>query len=147
VKKTLVNVNLHCQSLINSKTKPNKSIPNINEHNKMNSVFFRIFLCHVLVVCCSMMARCTVEPMICDYHEYISKLLLESELDLLKYCNIKILTLILMQNKLKRSSHCCMPKLPISKKLANCCDSPKFFPLQRFLLYSISNNIFLLSII
>jgi len=41
------------------------------------------------------MARWTVESMICGYHEYISKLSLESELDLLKYCNIHILTLIL----------------------------------------------------
>jgi len=36
--------------------------------------------------------------MICGYHEYVSKLLLESELDFLKYCNIDIVTLILMQN-------------------------------------------------
>jgi len=39
-----VNVDLHCQSSINSKTKPNKSIPNIDEYNKMNSVFLRIYL-------------------------------------------------------------------------------------------------------
>jgi len=31
-------------SSINSKTKLNESIPNINEHNKMNSLFFRICL-------------------------------------------------------------------------------------------------------
>ena len=29
--------------LINSKMKPNEAITNIDEHNKMNSVFFRIF--------------------------------------------------------------------------------------------------------
>jgi len=40
-------------------------------------------------------------------HECISKLLLESELDLLKHCNIDILTSILTQNKLKCTSHCC----------------------------------------
>jgi len=28
----------------NSKTRPNEAIPNIDEHNKMNSVFFRICL-------------------------------------------------------------------------------------------------------
>jgi len=39
----------------------------------------------------------TVESIIHGYHKYISKLLLESELVLLKYCNINILTLILMQ--------------------------------------------------
>jgi len=43
-KKTLANVDLHRQSLINSKTKPNDAIPNIDEHNKTNSVFFRICL-------------------------------------------------------------------------------------------------------
>jgi len=32
------------QSLINSKTKLNDAIPNINEHNKMNSIFSRICL-------------------------------------------------------------------------------------------------------
>jgi len=31
--------------LIDNKTKSNESIPNIDEHNKMNSVFFRI--CHL----------------------------------------------------------------------------------------------------
>jgi len=67
----------------------------------MNSVFSGIVLCHVLVVCCLMITRCTVESMICGYHEYISKLLLESELNLLKYCNIDILTSILMQDKNK----------------------------------------------
>jgi len=32
------------QSSINSKMKPNDAIPNINEHNKTNSVFSRIYL-------------------------------------------------------------------------------------------------------
>jgi len=77
-------INNH-QSSINGKTKPNKLIPNINEHNKINSIFSEFVLCHMLVAhvaCRSMMARHTVESMVCGYHEYISKLLLESELDL-----------------------------------------------------------------
>jgi len=46
----------------------------------------------MLVACCLMMAGCTVESMIRGYHKYtyeqtIGKLLFESELDLLKYCN------------------------------------------------------------
>jgi len=41
------------------------------------------------------------------FYNTVRKALLESELDLLKYCNIDILTLILMRNKLKLSSHCC----------------------------------------
>jgi len=104
-------------------------------------------LCHVLVACCLMMARCTVESaMIRGYHQYISKLSFESELDLLKYCtNINILTSILTQNKLKCISRFCMRLMLQNrkigkKKLANCCDlpnSPKFFLLQSFLLYCI----------
>jgi len=99
----------------------------------------------VLVVCRLMMARHTVvQSMIHGYHEYISKLLLESELDLLKYCNIDTLTSILMQNKLKHTPCCCVCLMlqkmgNWQKKLVNCCDLsnlPKFFPLQRFLLYS-----------
>jgi len=97
-------------------------------------------LCHVPEACCLMIARCTVEStMIRGYHQYISKLLFESELDLLKCCNIDIL----MQNKLKHISRCCthlmLHNRKIGKKeLANCCDlpnSPKFFPLQSFLLH------------
>jgi len=80
------------QSFINSKTKPNESIPNIDEHNKQTPYFQGSVLCHALVVCCLMMARCIVQSMIRGYHEYICKLSLESELDLLKYCNINILT-------------------------------------------------------
>jgi len=103
-------------------------------------------LYHVLVACRSMMARCTVESMIRSYHEYISKLSLESELDLLKYCDIDFLTSILTQNKLKHTSRCCAPHVTKmgnwQKKLANCCDLPnssKFFPLQSFLLYGKHN--------
>jgi len=44
VKKPLANVDLHRQSLINSKTKPNEAIPNINVHNKKHSIFSRICL-------------------------------------------------------------------------------------------------------
>jgi len=40
-KKTLVNVDLHCQSSINGKMKPNEAIPNIDE---THSVFSRICL-------------------------------------------------------------------------------------------------------
>jgi len=92
------------QSLINSKMKPNDTIPKINEYNKTNSIFS---LCHVLVMCCLMMARCTVESMIHGYHQYISKLSFENEPDFLKCCNIDILISILRQNKLKRTSRCC----------------------------------------
>jgi len=94
----------------------------------------------MLVVCCLMMARHTVEFMIHGYHKCYR---FKSELELLKYCNIVILTLILTQNKLKCTSCCCTPHVTkngkLAKKLANCCDlpnSPKFFPLQSFLLYS-----------
>jgi len=107
--KTLANVDLNCQSSINSKMKLNKSIPNINEHTviKRTPYFSGFALCHMLVACHLMMARCTVESMIHGHHEYISKLSLENELDLLKYCNIDILISILTQNKLKCTSHCC----------------------------------------
>jgi len=70
VKKILPNIDLHCQSSINSKTKLNKVIPNIKEHNKTN-------------------LRCTVESIIHGYHKYMSKLSLESKLDLLKYLYAK----------------------------------------------------------
>jgi len=73
---------------------------------KQTPYFPGFVLCHVLVACCLMMVRCTVESMICGYHKYISIQLFESELDLLKYCNIDIRTLILMQNKLKHTSRC-----------------------------------------
>jgi len=85
---------------------------------KRTPYFSGFVLCHMLVVCCSMMARHTVESMIHDYHEYISKLSLESELDLLKYCNIDILTSILTQNKLKHTSHHWVPHVTKNRKLA-----------------------------
>jgi len=50
---------------------------------KQTLYFPGFVLCHMLVVCYLMMARCTVESMIHGYHEYVSKLSLESELDLL----------------------------------------------------------------
>ena len=95
----------NCQSSINSKTKPNEAFPNIDEHNKMISIFSRICFVPCASSCCLMMARCTVESMICGCHNYVRKLLLESKLYLLKYCNIDILTSILMPNKLKCTSH------------------------------------------
>jgi len=75
-KKTLANVDLHHQSPINNKTKPNKANPNIDENNKLNSIFSRI----CLVPCASsvlfddgegyMCILCmTVESMIHGYHE------------------------------------------------------------------------------
>jgi len=110
---------------------------------KWTPYFPGFILCHVLLACCLMMARCTVESMIRGYHQYISKLSFESELDLLNVANIDILTSILTQNKLKRTSRCCVRLMLQNrnigeKKLANCCDSPnspKFFPFQSFLLY------------
>jgi len=130
------------QSSINSKMEPNESILSIENIIKQ-TLYFSV--CHVLVACHSMMARHTVESMICGYHEYISKLLLESELDILKYSSIDILTSILTQNKLKHTSRCCVHLMlqkirNWQKQLANCCDSPnlpKFFPFQSFLLYGI----------
>jgi len=93
------------QSLINNKTKLNEAIPNNDEHNKMNSVFSRICVVpHASIVLFDddegyvYILSMTVESMIHNYHYYISKLSLESKLDLLKYYNIDILTLILMQN-------------------------------------------------
>jgi len=99
------------QSSINSKTKQNEVIPNNDEHNKTNSVFFRI--CLVLHASSVLFddgeVHCRVYDLwlsqICK--QTFGKLSLESELDLLKYSNIDILTLILMQNKLKHTSHCC----------------------------------------
>jgi len=41
---------------------------------------FVLYICHVLVACCLMMARWTVQSIIRGYHQYISKLSLESEL-------------------------------------------------------------------
>jgi len=140
------------QSSINNNTKPNKAIPNINEHNKTNSVFSSICLVphassmlfddgerYVYIYVLSM----TVESMICGYHKYISELLLESELDLLKYCIIDILTSILMQNRLKLTS-CCCTRLMLQKQenwqktgeLEAICQirptflSPKFFTIR-----------------
>jgi len=77
--------------LINSKTKPNDAIPDIDDIIKQTPYFPGFVLCHVLVMCYLMMARCTVESMICGYYEYISKLSLESEPDLL---NTAILILL-----------------------------------------------------
>jgi len=95
------------QSSINNKTKLNDAIPNIDEHKKRTLYFPGFILCHMLVACCLMIVRCTVESMICGCHQYVSKILFESELDLLKCYNIDILTLILTQNKSKRTSRCC----------------------------------------
>ena len=105
---------------------------------KWTPYFPGFVLCHVLVACCLMMVGCNVESMIRGYHKYnyISKLSLESELDLLKYCNIDILTLILMQNKLKCTSRC-YAHLVLQKQenwqKTDSLNSPKFFPLQSFL--------------
>jgi len=60
------------QSSINSKMKPNKSIPNIDEHNKTNSVFFRICLVPRASGVFLMMVRCTVESMIWIYKQTIT---------------------------------------------------------------------------
>jgi len=68
-------------SLINSKQSRTKQF-----QTSMNIIkqtpYFPFVLCHVLVACCLMMARWTVQSIIRGYHEYISKLLLETELDL-----------------------------------------------------------------
>jgi len=56
---------------------------------KRTTYFPGFILCHVLLACCLMMARCTVESMIHGYYQYISKLSFESELDLLKCCKYR----------------------------------------------------------
>jgi len=72
-------------------------LPNIDEHNKANSVFSRICLVPRASGVLFDDEKHTVESMIHGHHEYISKLLLESELDLLKCYNIDVLTSILTQ--------------------------------------------------
>jgi len=141
VKKT----NCNHQSSISNKTKPKKQFQTFYEHNKWTPYFTGFVLCHMLVACCLMMVRCTVESTIRDYHKYISKISLESELDLLKYCNIDMLTLIIMQNKFKRSwmqlTLLCAPhvtKRKIGEKVSELLRFAKFiqvFPLQSFLIY------------
>jgi len=69
-------------SLINSKTKPNEAIPNIDEHNKTNSVFSICLMPRASSVLFNDGEAWTVQSIIRGYHEYISKLSLESELDL-----------------------------------------------------------------
>jgi len=121
-------------------------------HSLMNIIkrtlyFLGFVLCHLLVACCLMMARgCVYIIYDCGVYDpwLSSKLSLESELDLLKYCNIDILTLILMQNKLKCTSCCCMCLMLRKQKnwqknfgeLEVICQS--FLP-PKFLLYSITN--------
>jgi len=66
--------------------KPNEAIPNINEHNKTNSVFSRVCLVPrassmLLDDSKEFMYILSIESMIRGYHEYISKLLLESVLN------------------------------------------------------------------
>jgi len=85
--------------------------------------------------------------MICGYREYISKLSFESELVLLKYCNIDIPAYLDPYTKqikvyliLLHAPHV-TKQVNWQKKLSNCCDSPnlqKFFLFQSFLLYGIS---------
>jgi len=126
--------------------KPNEDISNIDEHNKTNSVFSRIFLVprtssmlfdevkgyvHILSM--------TVESMIRGYHDNISKLLLESELDILKYCNINILTSICMQNKVHLTL-LCLPHVTKQENWwnffwqigSNLLNSPNFFTTKVF---------------
>jgi len=106
---------------------------------KRTPCFSGFVLCHLLVACCSMMvtgeAHCRVYDL---WLSWIYEQTIACRLDLLKYCNIDILTLILMQNKLKCISYCCthliLQKWGIGKKkLVNCWDSPnKVFFLSKF---------------
>jgi len=132
VKKTLVNVVTYIanhQWLINSKTKPTKQFQTSMNIIIQTPYFPGFVLCHMVIACCLIIAWCTVEFMIHGYHKYISKLLLESGLELLKYYNIDILTLIFTRNKLKHSSCCCV-RLMLQKqenwqkKLVNYYDLP-----------------------
>jgi len=115
----------NCQSSINSKTKLNEVISNIDEHDKMNSVFSRICFapCASSVLFDDGEVHCRVYDQCLSqmYKQTISKLSLESELDLLKYCNTDILILVFTQNKLKCTSCCCvrlvLQNRKISKKL------------------------------
>jgi len=136
-------INLHRQSSINSKMKPNGSIPNIDEHNKANSIFFRI----CLVPRASSMSFDDGEVHCRVYDSWLSRIYkLESELDLLEYCDISILTsTILSQNKLKHTLCCCM-HLMLQKmgnwwkkvgKLLWFAQFAKVFSPPKFLLYGI----------
>jgi len=74
-KKTLANDMLTCianhQSSINSKMRQFQTSTNIIKR----TLYFPGFVsCHMLVACCLMMARCTIESMICDYYKYVNKL-------------------------------------------------------------------------
>jgi len=99
----------------------------------MNSVFSRI----CLVPCASSMlfddgkVHCRVYDLWLLWI-YISKLSLESELNFLKYCNIDILTSILMQNKLKCTSRCCVHLMLQKQENWQKTDSPKLFSLRSF---------------
>jgi len=80
-------------------------------------------LCHVLVACCLMMVRCTVDCRIYDlwllwmYKQTIAW----KWTGPLKHCNINIVTSILTQNKLKCTSclcsHLMLQKWEIGKKV------------------------------
>jgi len=88
---------------------------------KRTPYFPGFVLCHVLIVCCLMMTRCTVESMICGYYEYTYKqTIIWKWTGPLKHCNIDIVTSILMQNKLKHTSHwcACLTLQKINGKLA-----------------------------
>jgi len=130
-----INKSLETKNLLTNVTLTNEhsNVPTFVCALKLTPYFPGFILCHVLIVCYLMI---TVESMICGYHEYISKLSLESELDLLKYCNIDILTLILTQNKLKHTSLCCAHLILQNRKIGEleviyqiCLTSllPKFF--------------------
>jgi len=117
------------QPSINNKVKPNESIPNTNDIIKWILYFSGFVLYHMLVAYYGDVNCRVYDPCLLWIYK---QTMLESELDLLKYCNIDMLTSILTQNKTKHTSCCCVrlmsQKWEIGKKLANCCDSQKFFP-------------------
>ena len=118
--------------------KPNEAIPNINEHNKTNFVFSRI----CLVPCISGGLFDDGEMHCRVYDPCLSQIYQQTMTwkwtgPLKKYCNIDILTLILMHNKLKWTSHYCthlmLQKKEIGKKtwwISS--DSPNFFTTRVF---------------
>jgi len=103
-------------------------------------VMCTLFVCLCIVLCCTVLCYCTVAVcMFAPVGKNSSANYCEGKLKI----NQSIDTYMLKQ--LKHSSSCCacliLQNRKIGgKKLANCCDlpnSPKFFPLQSFILYNI----------
>jgi len=127
------------QSSINSKTKPNNAIPNIDEHNKMNSVFLRI----CLVPCASSMLFDDGEVHCRVYNPWLSRIYKQTIV--WKWTgSLKILQyqyhLDPYAKQIKTQITSCYKSRKIGKKVGELLWFAKFakvFLLQSFLLYSI----------